>query len=228
MSDFDDEDEYFPCEESPTVSILRTIELWHDEYRLDELPEDIRRSFSPSEMRAYADPEGYFRERAAACAFPPLRQFLELLGSEPCVLLHLYGGKEPIYSVYFGVNLRSTGRFIQVRLASGVALPGEPPPELAMVYREFGGIIDGREYVGGWNEPEDVKSIRDLQWEPNETAGFTVERSYPIYSHGNGDYLGYGDHSRGFLYDHERHSIEGEDLIDFLGRYFGDYGEMFS
>ena len=149
------------------MSIQRTIEIWRDELSFDRLPVNIRAALSEDEAAAYRGGPSYFQERASNCRYRPLRKFFRLLGKAGSMSLHLYGGMLPEYRVYFGFNLRTIGRYIQLRLASDVALPGDPPPALVQLYEDIGGLIDGREISVLWEEPEEMQSVGARRWQPS-------------------------------------------------------------
>lgn len=158
---------------------------------------------------------------------PPMRKFFRLLGSGGGMRLHLYGGRKPVYTAYFGFNLISAGRYIQVHLGPAV-LPGDPPSRLAQVYQDIDGTIDGYENYGGWLPAADVRSVAARRWQPAKLGGCDPEHSYPVYGFGNGDYAGYAGRKRGFLYTHEGGGeLEPRDLLDWAEQYFGDYAATF-
>jgi hypothetical protein len=211
------------------MSIYRSIEVLCSDVPFDRLPADIRHALSDNEAVAYREGPGYFLNRSANCSYRPLQQFFQLLGRRGAFRLHLYAGLRPQFRVFYGFSLLGMGAsgYVQVRLASGVELPGDPPSDLLQLYQVIGGVIDGQNYggenYGGWVPPEDVRSVGTHQWQPTDTSGFDVDQSYPVYSFGNGDYAGYAGGGRGFLYDHERHILEPWDLLDYAEEYFGDY-----
>jgi hypothetical protein len=62
-----------------------------------------------------------------------MKKFLRLLGKADSMDLHLYGGIQPKYRVYFGIFIDSARRYIQFRLPSGRLLPGRPPGPLSQL-----------------------------------------------------------------------------------------------
>ena len=190
------------------------------------LPADIRKALRPAEVEAYQGGTAYFTDRAKRCASPVVRKFFRLLGTGGGPRLHLYAGARPVYTAFFGFNLLRAGRYVQVRLGPGM-LPGDPPPELARVYQDVDGTHDGFDPCGGWESAEYIRSIAAREWQPADQGGFDPDRCHPVYSHGNGDYSGYADKKRSFLFDHERSVLEPDDLAGLARRYFGDYADTF-
>ena len=207
--------------------VHRSIEVWCDKTPFERLPADIRDALRPEEMKAYRAGPSYFTDRAARCAYPPTRKFFRLLGSSGLLRLHLYGGLEPVYTAYFGFNLMSAGRYVQVRLGPA-ALPGDPPPALTQVYQDIDGTIDGRENYGGWLSAADVRSVAARRWQPSDPGKCDPAHSYPVYGFGNGDHAGYAGSRRAFMYTHEDGGrLEEYDLLNWAKRYFGDYAATF-
>jgi hypothetical protein len=207
--------------------VHRSIEVWCSDVPFNRLPADIRGALRPQEKAAYRAGPAYFTDRAASSAYRPMRNFFRLLASAGAMRLHLYGGLEPVYTVYFGFNLIKAGRYVQVRLGPGT-LPGDPPPGLAQIYQDINGTIDGYENYGGWSPAAEVRSVAACRWQPDKLNGCNPEQSYPVYGFGNGDYAGYATLKRGFLYTHESGGeLESFDLLDWAKRYFGDYAATF-
>jgi hypothetical protein len=205
------------------MSIHRTIGIRWKKVPFDSLPADIRAVFSDDEARAYRTGPSFFRERASECQFRPMKKFLRLLGKADSMDLHLYGGMQPEFQVYFGINIDSAKSYIQFRLPSGHSLPGNPPGPLSQLYQDMGGLIDGREVSVYWETPEDLKSIAAHRWQPTDTGGCDLSKSYPLFSCGNGDAYGYAGSKKAFLFDHERSCLEPYDLVGYAEEYFGDY-----
>jgi hypothetical protein len=214
------------------MGVYRSIEVFGDDLPFDRLPADIRRALTEEEAAAYREGPAYFLGRSSGCRYRPVRSFFRLLGRARAMRLHLYAGRRPRFRIYFGFSLLAIGRYVQVRLGPGVELPGTPPPGLGPLYQDVGGTIDGREgppwSCGGWEPPEDVRSVAAHQWQPTDSGGYDVDQSYPVYSFGNGDFAGYAGRRRGFLFDHERSRMEPWDLLDFAEEYFGDYPQAFA
>jgi hypothetical protein len=206
--------------------VYRSITVWCGDTPFERLPADIRGALRPEEVAAYRAGPAYFTDRAARCAYRPMRKFFRLLGSGG-MRLHLYGGLEPVYTAYFGFNLMSAGRYVQVRLGPA-ALPGDPPPGLAQVYQDIDGTIDVEENYGGWSPAADVRSVAARMWQPSDPGGCDPAQSYPAYGFGNGDYAGYAGPRRGFMYTHEDGGrLEPYKLLGWAERYFGDYTATF-
>jgi hypothetical protein len=156
-----------------------------------------------------------------------MRKFFRLLGSAGTLRLHLYGEEQPVYTAYFGFNLNSAGRYLQVRLGPA-KLPGDPPPGLARVYQDVDGTIDGRENYGGWGSAADMESVAAKRWQPSHPGRCDPAQSYPVYGFGNGDYAGYAGPRLGFMYTHEDGGrLEPYDLLGWAEEYFGDYAATF-
>jgi hypothetical protein len=207
--------------------IHRSIEVLCSDTPFDQLPADIRGALRPEEVTAYRTGLAYFTDRAPRCTYRPMRKFFKLLGSAGTLRLHLYGGADPVYTAYFGFNLLGTGRYVQVRLGPA-ALPGDPPPGLAQIYKDIDGTIDGQENYGGWLPAADVRSVTARRWQPSHSGGCDPDHSYPVYGFGNGDYAGYAGPRREFLYTHEDGGrLEGYKLLEWAERYFGDYAAAF-
>src|SRR5262245_54488517 len=209
--------------------VHRSITVWCDVTTFARLPSDIRDTLRPEEVAAYRAGPEYFADRATRCAYGPMRKFFRLLGSvgKAAMRLHLYGGLEPVYTAYFGFNLVSAGRYVQVRLGPA-ALPGDPPPALAQVYQDIDGTMDGDENYGGWSSAADVRSVATRQWQPSDPGGCDPAQSYPVYGFGNGDYAGYAGPRRGFQYTHEDGGrLEPYKLLEWAERYFGNYPATF-
>jgi hypothetical protein len=207
--------------------VHRSIEVWCGETPFEKLPADIRNALRPEEAAAYRGGSAYFADRAARCAYRPMRKFYRLLGSAGAMRLHLYGALEPVYTAYFGFNLLKAGRYVQIRLGPAT-LPGNPPPELAQVYQDIDGTIDGQENYGGWSPAAKVQSVAARKWLPNDLGGCDPAQSYPVYGFGNGDYAGYAGPRRGFQYTHEGGGrLEPYKLLDWTELYFGNYAATF-
>jgi hypothetical protein len=93
---------------------------------------------------------------------------------------------------------------------------------IVRLYRDMGGLIYGRENSVFWSAPEEIRSVAANHWLPPEANDPDAVRSYPVFSCGNGDAIGYIGPDRGFLYNHEIPALEPYDLVGYAKEYFGE------
>jgi hypothetical protein len=205
------------------MSIYREIEVTAWDNPLEMLPGDIRAALSPEETHVYKGAPTYFARKAKECEYVPLRHLFREIGKLESYRLHLFGKEEPLYRVYFGFFFAILGQYVRIRLPSGRTLPGEPPDFLVSIYRHTAGIFDRSECQVGWVAPEDIQSAAAAGFWTSEENPYDLDRCFPVFHYGSGDYAGYRDGGVGFHYNHEEGMLEDLDLESFACDCFSDY-----
>ena len=189
------------------MAIHRKIEIQAWSHPLDTLPKDVLELFSEQELDAYSAGAKYFKALAAKSGVNAIVELLASVSDDQSMFVDMLKEDDNPWDIRFGFSIVMKSYHPRIRLPKPeIALPASTPQRVARLYQSFGGLAESS-YCGGFMTPEHViQGVRPFVMDHHDVS--IPDGSYCFYNFGNGDYAGWDNSGRGFVYDHERGTIQ--------------------
>ena len=199
------------------MTIERNISIRAWEHPLEALPSDLLGIMTPAEQHAYSEGASHFKKLAASSGCSELAELLSHANDDQPMFVDMKKYCDSPWYVWFGFTLVSKEFHPRMRLSPKTELPNNAPERLKNLYSAFGGICESS-FIGGFMTPERI-NLGANEYIMDHHNLSLPSSSFAWFDFRNGDFAGWLDSGRGFMYEHELGEVnesEFDDLYDML------------